>query len=948
MGLFLLLSVPVFYIIGLVATIRWVFGYSKKSGVDRKTYLEKVVSELSEIVAKTPNKTLTKQLEEYRRELNTLKNAEKIALTVSSLSPEATEKAGSSTEKGRILSQVPISKEPAEKGEDLSKLWTNWYSDNSINLLLYLGAFLIVASAMIYVGFQWQTLGGTMKAVLLTLLTLTFFGFGAWFYNVPKIKNAGATFIAIAAILIPFNGLAWYNFVLGSQGYTIGSVWLVTSIFAVIAYAVLAYFIRHPFYTYIAGFGGLSLVLSTVNVAQMNREYYILGGIFSSFVLLLSTRIFTKPNKEQSNDFITPLSISAHIIMPVSLIFGLSLAISSGKLYSFEVVTSAFLATLYYLIAYSFAREMNYLLISLFLLPLSLFLTGKYLYIGTSPILIFIQILTIVYLSVSYFLAKYLKKEAEYISLAAHFLMPVSAISTALLVAFSGSIYTAELVLAGFFATAFYFLAYFVNKDNSFAVLAEIILPLTVFVGARWLNFSTLSSFYVLEVVLTCYLIIAFTVRRIRKVETQTLTITALTFAASLFLLSLVNGFSPFHQTIFAAIPAIFGLSAIYISGKYEYLYYNFAFINIAVYLYFNELLGLSDKMYIVGLAYMSLAIIFYFISTITKGRKGAFEAFIQVTIFNALLGSVLTSYKPEYFLIANLIAAFLALDASFRYKQHGLIYVSNLMFYFALWSILRVFDARTIYYPLFFTGLSYALYAVSAILPENINAFYRYSGLIGIGVNTLIFGILGQDNQRSYYDFHSGSMHYIKETLLERSALISSYAATFLYSLDAMRIKKAAFGYFASAVAILTYLWQMKYLGFTETQTYTLPLGLYFMVLAYLQKKSGKREISSLLDYTGLFILFIPTLFQSFGPLGAKYALLLGIEGVIVFALGNTLSYRIYVYAGIAATVTAVISQTYEFLFSLPRWLITAAAGLLFLSTAIYLLLHRKEEPRE
>ena len=118
-------------------------------------------------------------------------------------------------------------------------------------------------------------------------------------------------------------------------------------------------------------------------------------------------------------------------------------------------------------------------------------------------------------------------------------------------------------------------------------------------------------------------------------------------------------------------------------------------------------------------------------------------------------------------------------------------------------------------------------------------------------------------------------------------------------------------------------------------------------MTLAYLQRMKGSLSNQDLLNYVGLFILLVPTFMQSFGVDGAKYALLLGVEGIVIFSLGNSLAYRNYIYIGIGAIVIAVITQTYEFVFSLPWWVLTAIAGLLFLSTAIYLLLHRKEEPK-
>jgi len=1057
----LLLSVPIFYIVGLVAFIRWLIGLSTDKKAARRKYLETAVQELSPNLAQSPNKTLAKQLQEYTKELDDLHKAEGVIMP-SQLPLETVQKlpeiAPVAAEAPKILSEEVVPPQPSEPKtswqQDLSGAWVNWYSDNSINSLLYLGSFLIVASASIYVGFTWETLGGVVKALLLSVLILAFFGFGVWFYNLPKIKNAGATFIAIAALLIPFSGLAWYNFVLGPAGCSIGSVWLVTSIVAVGIYGVLAYSIRSPFYTYIAGFGGLSTILSIVNVVELDREFYILGGIFSSFVLLLSTKLFAKIDEETSKNYIIPLSVAAHVIMPISLIFGFLLAGTEDKLFTLEAVISAFLATGYYLVAYSFARQVNFLYFSLFLLPASVFLTGKYIDAGTIGIFIFIQLvslsylaiayllksgwekeseaffmssniiqpfsiaaililaapgslftaetvlasflatifylaayyvsrevsfltiaemllalavfvfgkwqylnnlyifniigsLSLLYMAVTYWLAQNWKKEAETTTLVAHVLLPFSVAATVFTAGEAGSIYTSGVVAAGVLASLFYILAYFIRRELMVAVVAQVVFPVTVFITARWLSLTTLQAFYILEAVVAGYLMLSYLVRKVYQQESQTLIITALAFAAGLFVLSFPNEFSAFHQTVLAAIPAVFGLAAVYISDNDSYLYYNFAAIVISIYLYFHDLLGIGDKPHLIGAAYLAVTLIFYFCALITQGRKSAFNAFIHATIFNAALASVFTAQRPAYFLLANLAAAGLFLDSALRFKKAHLIYFSNAMVFVGLWSALRIFDARLAYYPLYFAGLSYAFYSVSQVLPEGFKNFYRLTALVGSGATVALFGLISQSEPGGYYSYSQG--RYVKETMfndLERNALMSSYAATFLYAFDATLVKNAALGYFASAVGMFTYLWQMKFLGVSETQAYTLPLGVYFMVLAYLQRISGKFANRDILDYVGLFFLLFPTLIQSFGDSGAKYALLLGLEGVVVLALGISLSYRTYIYAGIGALVIAVFSRTYKFILSLPSWAIIATAGLIFLSTAIYLLLHRKEEP--
>ncbi len=1057
MGWLLLLSVPIFYIVGIVAFISWLIGLSSKNKVTRRRYLETAVEELSQIIAKKPDKTLIQQFEAYKTELDSLRKAETVVM------PKSTESKPAQAPPTPAPIEIKEERTPPPKiveerpgpslQEEWSQFWTNWYSDNSINLLLYLGAFLIVASASIYVGFQWETIGGVSKAALLSLLTLTFFGFGIWFYNVSKIRQAGTAFIATAALLIPFNGLAWYNFVLEPAGYSIGSVWLATSIIAVVAYSALAYTIRHPFYTYIAGFGGLSMILATVNTADLNREFYILGGIFSSFVLLLSARLFNQLKGDDLKNYITPLTLSAHIVMPISLVFGLLLASVSGKLFSFEVVTSAFLASLYYFVAYSFVREIGYLFASLIIFPVSIFLFGKWVALPDVQIFIITEILAFFYLIASPLVKETFKKECEALTLTSHLIIPVSLLLTFASAATLTNFFVAELALSSLLAALFYFVAYYTSKESGYLMVSQFVLALAVFLGGKWLALTTtqiivlieilcvlyisasyfvrnlknefdatvlasnsilpvvllwllfhasstgtfftsgvvfasfigsgfyslcylikrspvflavsaallpisvflfgkwaalttLQAYYLVEIALALFLAASYPLKAWGKEGSESLTVIALAYAAAIFFITLGTDVAAFHLTVFAALPAVYGLAATYLQQNSNYLYYNIIFVLIAVYLYFNDLLGLRDSSYFVGSAYLGLTVIFYLIALTTKNIAGGFRAFVFATTASAVLGFAFTVSEPAYFLIGNIIVAVIFLDYAIRFNRYDLIYISNLFLYLGLWSLLRSFDASLMYYPLFFAGLSYIFYIVSQSLPEGLKNFYRLTALIGSGATTVMFGALSQTDSGGYYSTSQG--RYIYDNIyadLERTALISSYAATFLYSIDATLVKKVSLGYFASAVGMFTYLWQIKFLGVTEIQAYTLPLGVYFMVLAYFQRISGNLANRDLLNYVGLGFLFVPTFFQSFSDAGAKYALLMGVEGLIVFTLGTSLSYRTFIYTGIAAVVVAVISQTYEFVFSLPRWVITASAGMALLSTAVYLLLHRKEE---
>jgi hypothetical protein len=209
------------------------------------------------------------------------------------------------------------------------------------------------------------------------------------------------------------------------------------------------------------------------------------------------------------------------------------------------------------------------------------------------------------------------------------------------------------------------------------------------------------------------------------------------------------------------------------------------------------------------------------------------------------------------------------------------------------------------------------------------LNQIYRRSGLFAQLLTVVWFGVWGL--------FPHDEMF--------RNALVSSYLFTGLLSYDAFRYSDENLGYSASGVGMLTFLWQMWYFSFTEILVYTIPLGIYFLVLAYLKRSAHRLETATVFDYTGFFFITAPTLLQMNGENGALYALFLALEGIGIFALGVSMKQKPYTYIGIAALVVAVISQTYEFLFSLPRWIILAVAGIAFLTTAIYLLLLRGEK---
>ena len=302
----LLLTVPIFYIYGIICFIRN-FGDKNNPDPEKNTIYRAVIQELTRKASETPNKTLKELAAEYKE-----KESAQLEHPVHESKP---------------VEDAPKPHE-THKHDTEKNIFESWYSNNSINLLLYIGAFLIVSAAAIFVGFQWETITGVVKALLLTAVALAFFGFGAWFYSIPKIRNAGETFISISAVLIPVLGAAWYNFVLHNAGVPVGIVWLITSLGAVVAYLGLALFMRTTFYSYASTIATFSLVLSLVKSFGLAQDFYILAGIVASFILFLFSYYSKRILHDKKDVMSIPAAMSSQIAMPITLVYGFAMAIS--------------------------------------------------------------------------------------------------------------------------------------------------------------------------------------------------------------------------------------------------------------------------------------------------------------------------------------------------------------------------------------------------------------------------------------------------------------------------------------------------------------------------------------------------------------------------------------------------------------------------------------------
>jgi hypothetical protein len=84
-------------------------------------------------------------------------------------------------------------------------------------MLLYVGGLLVVAAGLIYASYSWSTMGPWQKLGLLFAATIAFIVIGSVLLRHERVRQAGETYIAIGAMLVPTNGIAAYTVLDGAQ-----------------------------------------------------------------------------------------------------------------------------------------------------------------------------------------------------------------------------------------------------------------------------------------------------------------------------------------------------------------------------------------------------------------------------------------------------------------------------------------------------------------------------------------------------------------------------------------------------------------------------------------------------------------------------------------------------------------------------------------------------------
>lgn len=216
----------------------------------------------------------------------------------------------------------------------------------NINTALYVASFLLVAAAAMFVG---TALPEGVRFIGVWFITVLFYVAGLFLHkNYKKLRPAAVAFVGTGLAILPFTGIAMYNFVLPEASIC----WFITSLIGLIAFVFAAVRLKSQVVSYFAIAFMISAVTSSVATVGAGLVWYfvvlIVFGSLMTFISMIKPSwvpgYFAKPI-QKTDQWIVPLTLIASIftgsalslndywvITIVSTIYYIAVAMTTSRL----------------------------------------------------------------------------------------------------------------------------------------------------------------------------------------------------------------------------------------------------------------------------------------------------------------------------------------------------------------------------------------------------------------------------------------------------------------------------------------------------------------------------------------------------------------------------------------------------------------------------------------
>ena len=877
------LTFPIFYIWGAVSAFQKFFGKKK---IDESAH--KLLSYLFQRAEDNPELTLQDFLAQAQGE-------ELVSIQVPVISKEVEPVSADDEEPQRLGDLVATSSNATITEPTKSKFsWSEWYADHSIDFILYLGAFMIVAAVTLFVGFQWENFGGVTRFGIVLAFTIAWYVAGIAVQRVLSLDAVGIAFITIGAILTPFCGVAWQQFVVGSLD-NVGITWLITSVIGTIIYMALSLIYQRRHFTYFGNLSILATILSFVELNSAPEEYFILAANITALILLIGrvAIIHLAPQLEEylGKDF----ERSSLVILIFSLIAGgLLLPTTSIPIASIQVI-AVMVSTLLYMCLYTWLNTNVYSVVFTQVFAIAT-LTNLLATVNLDALLT-LYIALVAHLGLQFVINQWLEGKYPEIYFA----------SNAMGLGLTGIIYLMSIGLSNAEFWAIPTSIIFIAHSAYFATRLE--KPLIWYITA-----------------IMCYFTLTHILLWLRIDDNLWITSCIVLGAVQLAILrtnynkAMIHAFA-YTSLVVLSFLGFASLGLLLDNAPTNILYLTLLRLNPFISLGLISIAMLADKAredkifhnYMVILL-ASVSILYYLASTQLDSSLMA--------IGFALSGSVM-------FWIASDLT-----------KRDDLYFVVFFAPYVALSHILDMFRMPLELYPIAYSVLSLIFFFASS-LPDNTKIARKLTPLLAlVGISIWAFG----DGVYSQI-----TMHF--------AGWVSSYTFIVLLWMSEDILGKFLRNVLFIVAVLVQYFWHIiffeQYINaelFNDIQWYSAAVAtvLFLISINMIEPQDESDTRTFALQFVASIILIFPTLGQIIYESSFLYFILGVIYSLIIGAIAITFKETRTRTLSAIALVLVVLFQSQEFLINLPRWVVIGIVGFGLIGAGLYLSIRRRNVKNE
>ena len=864
----------------------------------------------------------------------------------------------------------------------------SWLVEQAPNLLLYLGAFLVVMAALVFASTSRETISGAVQVALLTSITVAFLGVGWLCYRFPRVRVAGYTFVAVGALLVPLNFAAAYNFVLKEEGIAGDVVWLWASVYSSLFYILLAVLGLGLLYGFMSQAALVSAVAAAIAVADLPPEWA--PPVFIGLALVLLPAAWYGPERIRAT-FGLPSMVFAHFLTAASIAAAFSIAAADVDADSAAIPVTLAAATCFFgVMAAADALEKGRLYATLTLTALTSALAAG-LVVLPMPLQWIPPVfggLALALLPIAWWAPSRLGERFAWPSLIAAHILAIGAVAAGALITVAVAETDLErtaLPVALALASAFFILLALRQKYE----------PMAVAYGAAALAVGggmLLSIVFVLDKapefysgalvgIAGLYASAALLPLRRRLFAPELLWPFAVGSAFLAWLPFLeVHGREPwFGAGVTWGAAALYAIAALFVGERARWLrsvWREIAGVQqtgeeppverwagpllllpcaAAVGLGYYRLLQATEVELggpELALRYLPLALGFAAVGLAARFWRRDWSPALYVIALGYSVFVLAAAYEDPG-LTAVFMAAFAGAAAAvvLAERQSGAVYLPLAYALFAVIFALVHFQPRDDVWPLPFVGMALVLYVVAFLLERPAPAWaqtLRSSGLaVALSAPNIGYGLLAF---RGSETADIGRTYVISEPPLYLWSMGAVAIFGLLLAVEAWRRRSMGAGYASSVVLLTALLLGIGHFRPENPQAYVVPIGLHLLGTAWLlgpRRTSVPEEWRNLIDVAEMAaagLLLGTTFIQTFDDGTTCRFVLLG-EAIAYLAAGLLLRRRLMVVPGLAfaAIAGALFAFERQAGGGLPPWAILALVGG-FLIGAGFLFLVRRD----